>query len=78
MVTISIDPFPNFTWLERGVRACFDGTTFDEQCLQVHLELTRNKLNADDGRFRQGIEVLESGDSVEIKAWLLNLEALLS
>ena len=78
MVTISSDPFPNLTWLERGVRACFDGTTFDEQCLQVHLELTRIKMNTIDRRFRQGIEVLESGDSGEIKAWLLNLETLLS
>ena len=78
MTTVSSDPYPNLTRLELAVYACFDGSKFDEERLQDRLKQFRIKMNTIDGRFRQGIEVLESGDSVEIKAWLLNLETLLS
>ena len=78
MTTVSSDAFPYLTRLELAVRACFDGSKFDEERLHSRLKQFRMKMNTIDGRFRQGIEVLESGDSGEIKAWLLNLETLLS
>ena len=78
MTTVSSDPYPNLTRLELTVRACFDGSTFDEERLHSRLKQFRMKMNTIDGRFRKGVEVLESGDEEKIKAWLMRLETLLS
>ncbi len=78
MTTVSSDPYPNLTRLELAVRACFDGSTFDEERLQDHLKQCRMKMNPVDGCFRKGVEVLESDDEEKIKTWLMSLETILS
>lgn len=77
MTTVSSDPYPNLTRLELAVRACFDGSTFDEERLQDRLKQFRIKMNPVDGCFRKGVEVLESGNEEKIKTWLMSLETLL-
>ena len=78
MTTVSSDPYPNLTRLELAVRACFDGSKFDEERLQDRLKQFRIKMNPVDGCFRKGVEVLESGNEEKIKAWLMSLETILS
>ena len=74
----SVDLYPNLTKLEKDICACFDGTEFNVELLQVALRRTGEKLDRIDTRYREGIELLERGETQMIRSWLTKWDAQLS